>query len=357
MKDKIIAIEWLRGIAALAVLLAHWADEHHNAFAELAAHMPTIVGSWGVDLFFVVSGIVSVFITRDAAASLNAVRLFVLRRIARIVPGYWFSIAVITAIFAWRDATPEQIVQMGGWLAALKIMVLGLMPSLFFYHYEFFPVNPVGWTLNIEMFFYGVFAIGLLLSSPRYRPWVVALLIAASVSWNQLVEPHGYLGYMTRTLMLEFLIGVLLGFIVCVWHETGRPELRWARVLFWLGLVLLIYICCFIPQKQVLPYRWLLWGGPSALIVVGAILGFRESLFSQWRWPAVLGAWSYSIYLMHMPTFYLLSVCAAKLGLSSADAMLLLTTAGIPLTLLIAKLCYQYIEQPSGKYLKKLWRL
>lgn len=357
MKEKILAIEYLRGIAAVAVLLAHWADEHHNMYGEQAAHLPKIIGSWGVDLFFIVSGIVSVFITRYAAASLASVRLFVLRRIARIVPGYWFSIAVMTVIIAWRDVTPEQIAQLGGWLAALKMMMLGSMSSLFFYKYHFFPINPVGWTLNIEMFFYGVFAMGLLLSNPRYRPWLVALLIAVMVVWNQYAQPAGYLGFMTRPLMLEFLIGVLLGFVVSIWHETGRPAVAWARVLFWVGLALLIYICCFVPQKQILPNRWLLWGGPSALIVIGAILGFRESFFNRWRWPAVLGAWSYSIYLLHMPTFYLLNVVGIKLGLSTAEAMQLLTVAGIPLTLLFAKLCYQYIELPSGKYLRRAWRL
>ena len=109
-------------------------------------------GAAGVDIFFVVSGFIMVVTTmkRDMAPG-----EFLLHRIARIVPVYWVVTILLFAIVMY-GFKPVGIMRMQpDWLAK----------SLLFIPFDrdgrVEPIISVGWTLNYEMFFYLLFALGL----------------------------------------------------------------------------------------------------------------------------------------------------------------------------------------------------
>ena len=80
LQNKIDSIQILRFLAAFSVMMVH---------------LPLFgFGAWGVDIFFVISGFIMMYVTESNE------RNFLVKRIIRIVPLYWmltmgvFSIAI-----------------------------------------------------------------------------------------------------------------------------------------------------------------------------------------------------------------------------------------------------------------------
>ncbi|CAJ0705069.1 hypothetical protein LMG18091_04341 [Ralstonia wenshanensis] len=113
-------------------------------------------GALGVDLFFVVSGLV---IYMSSTARDVSPLQFAYRRGIRVVPAYWLFTA-IAAILLLIDPA---------FLPATQFTPELLIKSLLFLPMQNptgsgpFPLLTVGWTLNCEMFFYCLFAISLFL--------------------------------------------------------------------------------------------------------------------------------------------------------------------------------------------------
>jgi len=135
----------LRFIAAAAVL-----TKHSIVLFLPGSALLTIPWSGGVDLFFVISGFIMAWLTRDWFGRPGASGQFLLRRAIRIIPPYWFftSLMVATLLIA-PDAPRHTRFAIGPAIAS----------------YAFFPwprpsdggVWPLlaqGWTLNYEAFFY-----------------------------------------------------------------------------------------------------------------------------------------------------------------------------------------------------------
>jgi exopolysaccharide production protein ExoZ len=147
---QLYSIQYARALAALAVVLAHTgAYGSGNAFH---------IGSAGVDIFFVISGFV-MWTTTASRAQTPAD--FIANRIVRIVPMYWLvTLALVIAAVCVPALFPRLKIDAGHVVASLLFM-----PSRSPFNGELWPVLVQGWTLNYEMFFYGVFA--LVLFIPR----------------------------------------------------------------------------------------------------------------------------------------------------------------------------------------------
>ena len=86
MNDKLISLQYLRGLAATLVVF------HHALATDLTiAHGAWgKVGSWGVDIFFVISGFI---IWRSAQGRPFSARGFLFRRVVRIFPLWWLALS------------------------------------------------------------------------------------------------------------------------------------------------------------------------------------------------------------------------------------------------------------------------
>src|SRR5262245_21275262 len=148
-RRSLLSIQILRAAAALGVVLAH-------------IFPSAVIGTAGVDLFFVISGFIMVYASDRLFERRDAPRIFFLRRLARIVPLYWAVTAVLVAYPL---------------LAGVDLAAVSLSPGVILGSFLFFPVPrpdgsllPVhflGWTLDYEMFFYVVFAGFIVLSRQR----------------------------------------------------------------------------------------------------------------------------------------------------------------------------------------------
>ncbi len=134
----------------------------------------TSPGGWGgagVYMFFVISGFIMVHISWENFGKRGASADFLGRRIIRIVPLYWLAtLAALASHKVWATHGTH-----AGWM--------DLAYSLAFIPYfsgedGWYPILPGGWTLNYEMMFYAVFALGLTLPRKLALPTVGTALVA-----------------------------------------------------------------------------------------------------------------------------------------------------------------------------------
>jgi exopolysaccharide production protein ExoZ len=342
--ERVQSIQYLRAVAALSVAGYH---AGYKAGDPAAFH----VGNAGVDIFFVISGFVMWNIT---VADERAVSTFLGRRIARIVPLYWavtfFYVAialVAPALYTWPTLD---------WSEVLK--------SLFFIPYYspdgmIFPIVAPGWTLDMEMYFYLIFAAALF-APAKWRLATVTGLLAAAVALRQ-VMPHPWTAAQemyTRWTLLEFLAGVWAGW---AWRKGLVRGFAPGVALLLAGFACLAIqpLTGFDPGSS----RTIYWGGPALFMVLGALAVEASGRLPSLPLAERLGDASYSIYLFH--TLFL--AVAAKLLTVGPFALILPALArlhvGTPLALFLitvgplcaaSMLTHRLFEVPAARLLRRL---
>src|SRR3954462_12892604 len=96
-EQRMPALDGLRGWAVLAVMLYHFAlpfAQSGQDRATWATLRLMLTGSYGVDMFFVLSGFLITGILLDSKSSKHYFRTFYMRRLVRIFPLYYGVLAV-----------------------------------------------------------------------------------------------------------------------------------------------------------------------------------------------------------------------------------------------------------------------
>lgn len=263
MAERLKSIDLLRGLAASAVVLRHSDDRF-------------LLGSIGVDIFFVISGFVMAQLYRQRSAP-----QFLFDRAWRIFPIYWVALLpwLIIGLVGGTGVTAQ------GTLASAL-----LIPNWFGMTGTYLGV---AWTLLFELLFYAGVALAIRLGSL----FIPALLFAAALLARPYVD-FTLLYFLGSPMIFEFLFGVA---IACL------PVRRLIGVALLLAgaLWLLLFPNTGLEDYRVaMSYgpaamRVLLWGVPAAAIVYGMLT--LEQAFKGRAVDAllVLGAASYSIYLIH----------------------------------------------------------
>ncbi|MBT0769820.1 acyltransferase [Kineosporia sp. J2-2] len=334
-------VQALRGIAALAVVLAHISDPTGFENRWLAGewnwtgflHGP---GQAGVDLFFVISGLIMVVTTNRLAAGDATARRFLMRRAVRIYPAYWLATAPILALFLVAPGMVNSS-------ADDKPQVLA---SLFLLPQPGLPLLMVGWTLTFEMYFYLVFALILLLPARGRIPALVGWgVVTAALAGLFADSANPWLATVGAPIALEFLFGALVGGLIV----RGRFV---APALFTLvgtaGAAAALAVDGF-PGTW---YRAVPVGLCMAVVVYGVVgLEQRRDRVAP-AWLQALGDASYSMYLWHV--LVLTALGRVVLVRLPADpvvhaAALLFSVLMVVITSIIA---YRVLEKPLTALLR-----
>jgi peptidoglycan/LPS O-acetylase OafA/YrhL len=180
--------------------------------------------SWtGVDLFFALSGFFIGGILIDQRDSPRLVRVFYLRRAARILPLYYVTLAVCAAeIFG---GLPGSYHRFPGWVYILFLsnIAIGLART-----WDWLPLS-VLWSLAVEEQFYITAPWIARWIHPSRIPWLIAGLLAVSESARAVMlvfHPGGHLALQVVTLFR--LDGLALGVLVAwaVRSDDARPLLE-----------------------------------------------------------------------------------------------------------------------------------
>ena len=334
------SLQILRGLAAFGVLAVHVSMLTEHAL-RLHGYLPRLtLGEAGVDLFFVISGVIMVYASADLFGRRHAPLWFFARRAVRIVPLYWAVSGLVLAPFLLARID----------LAAVDLSWQAVVASFLFVPYArpsglTWPLLQVGWTLNFEMFFYLVFAAALVLR----RGFAVATI---SLFFTALVairftggEWPVWFEFFSRPVILEFCFGmsIALGFV----HGYRLPPVLAAGLIVAACAALLATI-----YLEVGHWRVIVWGVPAAAIVAG-VLSFEKKAAAGLvgRGFALLGDASYSLYLVHLPVMLAVSRLLPRLIDPAVWPWLSIASMAL-LPIVAAFVTYFLFERPVTRWLQ-----
>ena len=305
------ALDGLRGIAILLVLLHHYTVLEPRGpleawFADLA-----LIGWTGVDLFFVLSGFLITGILIDARGSEQYFASFYARRTLRIFPLYYvvvfLSLNVLPLFPAWFDllagpGAPRE--QLPYWLYLSNFAIAARDQFLH-------GVLDISWSLAIEEQFYLVWPSIVWLCPPGALGWVclaITLLAPAGrvTALADGVEPIAV--YVLPFFRADALaMGALLAVVA---RRSGLQSLdRLSTPVALAGLMGIAGVCWLDGESW-----W--WGaamqrvGYSLVALTGGALlvgAVARPADAWWRrvlsagWLRAFGKYSYALYLFHLP--------------------------------------------------------
>lgn len=338
---RIDSLQVLRFLAAFLVLCGH-------AQQALVARLPQGAGiygfiplDWGlgVDIFFLISGFVMYYMMHDRFGQRGMASDFLRRRIIRVVPLYWlFTTLVLVLGLVMGTPLPS--------VARIVFSYLFLPgPTCDLYCT---PLFTLGWTLNYEMMFYAIFAIGLTFARPRGMAVIVGtLLLLIAIAWP---TPPDWrmLRFWGLPITLEFLMGMGVAHLFLRGRRLAAP-VAWAMVVAGFALAIWLYqLRAFETWDRVLT-----GGVPALLIVSAAVLGLEPRARTRWiLWLIAGGNASYALYLSHPFAIHAVELFDARLSLSALHPMLFLG-AIVVAALIGAAIVHRAIEQPLLRLLNR----
>lgn len=335
----LISIQYLRGIAALLVVFAHFQVQ----LARYGSDQFLVnlnFGAIGVDLFFIISGFIIYYIT--SSKSISALP-FLIDRAIRVVPLYWLYTSVMV-VFAILFPT------------LLKSTIFEPSHTLFSFLFlpdfhpilapKIYPILVQGWTLNYEMFFYLLFSISLMLPTNLSVKALLAALSLLPLLGVFADFENAILLFYTDLHLLEFLAGIVIGIL----HT--RNKMPSANIC--LGLIpfgLLIFV---LGESEIVDMtRTVKWGIPSLLFVLYAVAYERSKTVIFLPILKKLGDSSYSLYLSHTFVLSAIGFVWSKLSFNMSiyvDCIMLIVS--VIACIIVGLLSYYIAEVPMTRYLK-----
>jgi len=310
----ILSIQYMRAIAAILVVVSHisvksWTHAHYAI--DWGKY-----GILGVDIFFIISGYIMMFIAHKKE---NNMKLFLKSRFIRIIPLYWILSLVSLSVYLYN---PSIVNSSTGDTTILSSFLLIPGNGTF--------LVATGWTLTYEIYFYFLFSIALLFKS-HYRYVGLMLIMILLVGYGSLFNDES-LFFSDK--LLEFSVGMLA-------YMTHKSLKIGPAIILFLFLSALLAFPSLEGKAHIIQY-----GISATLFFVGMI--HLEPFFRKYRtvWIAIIfekiGESSYSLYLTHL--FVLGGVSRIfKLELLQAHPYLYIGTLFFG-SIIVGHLCYLYLE-------------
>ena len=325
-------MDLLRFLAAAAVLAYHfvgfagrgpWPDPARETFPGVSAVAG--YGYLGVDLFFTISGFVILMSVWGRGPG-----EFAVSRIVRLLPAYWFSVLLggaIFLVFGLGNGRP------GAVIANLTMLQGGLGVR---------NVDPVYWTLWIELHFYVLIAV-LAAVGLTYRRCLIFMASWLFIGlYAQEADAKLLQVFLIPTWNCYFIAGMALFLI----YRFGSNLLLWG----------------FVAVGWLVALRYGIWragdifreaqDGVAVVLItvifaVMILVATRRLSRLRWSGLTVLGGLTYPLYLTHQQlSFPVLD--AIYPGLNRWVALAVITAVA----LLTAYVLYRFIERPAQAWLR-----
>lgn len=337
-------VEAWRGVAALMVVWAHWAEP-----LGLQGGLGWFAFT-GVDIFFVISGFV--FAPHWFGHKAMPLGAYALRRLLRIYPAYLAALTVYAGL-AWHGGKPLLYVPEHLLMAHLQSREMA------FYY------NPVFWSLPSELSFYALLPVAAWVMGQRRAVFWPAFFGLAVAMRLLLLAPADGVAQNWAYLALHHLPGLLIEFLLGVWAwqrlQGGSQAIHWR----WVAGGVFICACAawLYVWIQGLPGRSSWFNGQLGLWMAA---GFACVLTgsAHWKpapgWLTHAGLWSgrlsYGTYLLHSawlpPMLAIRGHLLERWGLApgswmAASIALAVGCAGV---LVCTLFLYRWIEEPARQW-------
>lgn len=352
--NKLINIQYLRAFAALLVVASHAVKElTHSSHANIPDTFNIILlGQFGVDIFFIISGFIMYYVTINNSNSINSSIIFLQKRIIRIVPIYWILTIITIAISVFLSQLKNNNYLDVDYIISSFMFI----PALRVSDGNITPVFGLGWTLNYEMFFYCIFAV-LLLLPRKYLLLSATVVFSIIVFAGSNIEKSSVITwYWSRPIILEFILGLFIASLFNKGYLLSRLQ---GLIVFSSGIFIWIYSSSLVTASSP-EYRFWCWGISASLIVASVMLTKRMITDQRHTFLSNIGTRvgdaSFSLYLSHMFVLRALTMLLPIEFLGSAYSFIYLVLS-LLLSLVIAELMFKLIEQPTNKIGLRFFKL
>lgn len=327
MKSKLNNLQALRAFAAINVVIYHTlgnADKY-----GFGAHWLSYLAEWGrvgVDLFFVLSGFIMVYINRERMST--PIR-FLKGRLVRIVPLYWilsFGMVIIALILPeMYNPIPEGVIN-----HFFSSILFISQPNL-----DRTPIIYDGWTLEYEVLFYISMSACLIAKKDTFVYIILSVFIILSIILIDL-----------DFLMIEFVFGIACG----LWFNKIKTNKFYTILSLFFGFSALLVTTYYHPiDNDLINSRVIYWGIPSIFIVYGlaSCKQISDGILT------LLGDASYSIYLFQVFTISALCKLVKFTDVADyvgSDVLIILVTV---ITTISGVLIYKGVERPLTQFARK----
>jgi peptidoglycan/LPS O-acetylase OafA/YrhL len=341
-------LESLRGIAALSVLLGHCYLLGGGTPFQVSGNITFIASRIlqvlfdpqpAVMVFFTISGFVlSLQLKKQQGSMPTVYGHFVIRRIFRLIPPMWLSIAFahMTMGVVYPAVTAED----------------HIVRSLFFIEPG---INIVLWSLCVE--FFCSLAFPLLYWRSQKTGLLGNAAIAALLAPLMLLPvdpgPAAALQF-----LVFFQVGILVGIAAERWPHLSRT--RGAALLFTVAIIAYAAAPQIVGSQRMAGYNawanWMWLEIPACFVVVWFVAYCSQGIIGRIlrsRPARFFGRISFSFYLCHWPLLMVL-LPARRFVPAGPISVMLLMTAVLVISTVVAALSYKYIEVPSNRLGRRL---
>ncbi|MGB0134942.1 acyltransferase family protein [Dokdonella sp.] len=326
---RIVELDALRGLAALAVVAFHYTTQYGREFGHLgSAPVSFSFGNYGVHLFFMISGFVIFMSLEHTRSAMD----FVVSRFSRLFPAYWAAILVSAAVvytigmpsqrLPWRDVAID---------FTMIQQILGAEH-----------LDGSYWTLQVELFFYLQMLLWFMLGQLHRIRWIIVAWFALAVVFGIAEKNDVRLSYTVHELLIVrhipyFALGILF------YRIRTRPQDRRGDI----GLIGLGLLATGIAFQPVYFEVAVITTAIFALFAAGFLGGLRWAPF------AFLGTISYSLYLLHQAIgfslIWRLEMIGVPASLAAVAAALLVTLLAVLLTFLVERPAMRAIRRSTRR--------
>jgi peptidoglycan/LPS O-acetylase OafA/YrhL len=355
-KKRIVQLDFFRSIAVVLVILFHL-----NIYSSIIPYYNTFIlngGEIGVSMFFILSGyLMTTFYTQKVKSTENTgfalkqvnAAAFYSSRFFRIIPLFFVTTLIF---FVFRNHI--MVYKQSGMSFSLADFITGI----FFLNNKLFVLNPVIWTLKVEIIFYLIFpAIGKFIQKVLLVKTELLLLFLIVIICTLPIFHYYHCDNLFFNNLSGLTMGILIRIMVLIF-EAKYPNFK-LKSLFATCIVLLSILMLYwvlIAQHNfyfqslmclvmgIVFFSLLLLDKESFLLkILGLDLFYRIALLS------------YSFYLWHFNIYYnVVKPFLQNFHLKGGKIYgVLCPLLSISITILISIMSYFLIEKPSLK-LKKL---
>lgn len=286
---RIDVLQIMRIGVAMAIALAHF-------FSGMSIER-SFSGGFGVAIFFMICGFLLHYTNKGKRLTIKE---FFKKKIARLIPLYWVSVLGVFLIAILKPSL----------LNTTEANFEHLFKSLLFIPYYnkngvYLPINPVGWTLTIELFVYVVYYLlmqvtDLIVVNKEKLTSQFAMInsLLASIVFGILYIlgracDFGIIKVYCDHYMIFFSVGLIFGIIfkekfsrkICIENHN------YLSVVIGIGLVLIMLLFSLIyKEKSIFSFTII-------FLFVAIVILFSKIHFPLWL--TFIGDISYSVYITH----------------------------------------------------------
>lgn len=346
--ESLVGIDVARGFAALSVFVYHYnvglVIQKATGF-RVSTAFAVIGAEYAVPLFFLISGFCIHLsqLRQEARHGAGKIRLtaYLKRRFLRIYPAY------LAALFLSIGATMISGGAVSGWDILIHLFMLhGVVET------SFNTLNLVLWSVSIETLLYLLYPVW----------WLVRRRIG-----------------LTRAVLATLGVSAFSAAVCAFWLFPYTPTVKWAVPTIWFGWVFGAWLAEVWSSNRAIFNGWRWWAfglggvaiylvalaldwfeGPAAILKIPAMIvcwAFPLTVVLRWSSTAMrpviawvvaplafVGAFSYSLYLLHMPMMQLRDILWTSVASPTARVMIWIGWFG--LTLATSWAWYRLFERP-----------